>query len=148
MVRHHPAYYGLSFPRAGPPVQLDSFLWDAFAGNARVERLLAKHAARIAFAFCGHTHDERDNTLGPIRGHNIGGDYNHKRLLWVVAAGGLVIGGCGSVLHAHAAATGRPRSAIRWKPRSLIGICSGTGRTPATPGISGRSTWPSSPARA
>jgi predicted phosphohydrolase len=81
VVTHHPPFYGLSFPRPGPPVLLDSFLWDAFAGNVGVEQLLARHADRIAFAFCGHTHVERHNTLGPIQGYNIGSDYPVKRLL-------------------------------------------------------------------
>ena len=75
MVAHHPPFYGLSFPRPGPPTPLDGLLWDAFAGNARVEEVLTRHADRIAFAFCGHTHGERESTLGPIRGYNIGGDY-------------------------------------------------------------------------
>lgn len=87
---HHPPYYGLGIGRDGPPVALDSFLWDAFLGNARVERLLTRHADRISFAFCGHTHDERENHLGPIRGYNIGGDYNHKRLLWLTWPEGTV----------------------------------------------------------
>jgi predicted phosphohydrolase len=83
VVTHHPPFYGLSFPRAGPPVFLDSFLWDAFAGNVGVEQLLARHSDRIAFAFCGHTHRERQNTLGGIRGYNVGSDYPFKRLLWL-----------------------------------------------------------------
>jgi hypothetical protein len=58
-------------------------LWAAFSGNARVEDLLARHADRIAFAFCGHTHREREGSLGGIRGYNIGGDYHYKRLLWL-----------------------------------------------------------------
>ncbi len=81
VVTHHPPFYGLSFPRPGPPVLLDSFLWDAFAGNVGVEQLLARHAERIAFAFCGHTHVARHNTLGPIQGYNVGSDYGFKRLL-------------------------------------------------------------------
>jgi predicted phosphodiesterase len=83
VVTHHPPFYGLNFPREGPPVFLDSYLWDAFAGNARMEELLALHAERIALAFCGHTHRARENTLGPIRGYNVGGDYSFKRLLLV-----------------------------------------------------------------
>lgn len=88
IVTHHPPFYGLSFPRSGPPVLLDSLLWDAFGGNVGVEQLLAAHAARIPFAFCGHTHRARANTLGPIRGHNVGGDYHFKRLLWLTWPGG------------------------------------------------------------
>src|SRR5207253_498659 len=42
VVTHHPPFYELSFPREGMPVQLDSFLWDAFAGNVGVEQLLAR----------------------------------------------------------------------------------------------------------
>src|SRR5436853_572700 len=51
VVTHHPPFYGLSFPRPGPPTTLDSLLWDAFCGNRRMEQVLARHAERIAFAF-------------------------------------------------------------------------------------------------
>jgi hypothetical protein len=81
VIAHHPPFYGLSFPRSGPPVELDSFLWDCFAGNVGVEQVLARHAERIRFAFCGHTHVARHNTLGPIQGYNVGSDYPFKRLL-------------------------------------------------------------------
>jgi predicted phosphohydrolase len=81
VVTHHPPFYGLGFARPGPPVELDSFLWDAFCGNRAMEEVLGRHAERIAFAFCGHTHQARENRLGGIRGYNIGGDYHFKRLL-------------------------------------------------------------------
>lgn len=81
VVAHHPPHYGLSFPRPGPPVELDSFLWDAFAGNVGVEQLLSRFAPRISHAFCGHTHRARHSMLGPIRGYNVGSDYPFKRLL-------------------------------------------------------------------
>lgn len=90
VVTHHPPFYGISFPRVAPPVELDSLLWDAFGGNAAVEGLLAKHAARIPFAFCGHTHREAEAELGPIRGYNIGGGYESKRLLWLEWPAGTV----------------------------------------------------------
>lgn len=80
-VTHHPAFYGMSFPRSGPPVLLDSFLWDAFAGNLGVEQLLERHRRQVAFAFCGHTHCQRESTWQGIRGYNVGGDYGFKRLL-------------------------------------------------------------------
>jgi predicted phosphohydrolase len=83
VVTHHPPFYGLSFPRSGPPSDLDEFLWDAFAGNVALEQLLARHADRIAFAFCGHTHRARENCLLGIRGFNVGSDYPFKRLLWL-----------------------------------------------------------------
>jgi hypothetical protein len=60
---------------------MDRLLWDAFSGNRALEGLLARSADRISFAFCGHTHRERENDLGGIRGYNIGGDYHFKRLL-------------------------------------------------------------------
>ena len=81
IITHHPPFYGLGFPSRGEPLKLDRFLWDAFCGNRTVESLLARHADQISFAFCGHTHRERENNLGPIRGYNIGGDYHYKRLL-------------------------------------------------------------------
>ena len=56
-------------------------LWLAFSGNRSLENLLERHAERIPFVFCGHTHKERENTLAGIRGYNIGGDYDWKRML-------------------------------------------------------------------
>jgi hypothetical protein len=82
-VTHHPSFYGLSFPRPGPPTTLDGLLWDAFTGNRALEEVLARHADRVAFAFCGHTHRAREGSLGSIRGYNGGGDYHFKRLLWL-----------------------------------------------------------------
>jgi predicted phosphohydrolase len=90
VITHHPSFLGLSFPREGLPAELDEFLWDAFSGNRRLETILSRHAERIAFAFCGHTHRMRESTLGPIRGYNIGGDYHFKRLLWLDWSAGTV----------------------------------------------------------
>ena len=59
-------------------------------GSSLVEEVLARHADRVAFAFCGHTHRERQNNLGSIRGFNIGGDYHFKRMLIVDWPGGNV----------------------------------------------------------
>jgi predicted phosphohydrolase len=81
VVTHHPPFAGLSFPRLTPPLTVDALLWDAFTGNRRLEELLARHADRIPLVFCGHTHRDRENQLGKIRGYNIGGDYHFKRLL-------------------------------------------------------------------
>jgi predicted phosphohydrolase len=81
VVTHHPPFYGLNFPRPDAPLSLDALLWDAFSGNRALEDLLARHAAGIPFAFCGHTHRQRENHRGPIRGYNVGGDYHFKRLL-------------------------------------------------------------------
>jgi hypothetical protein len=79
-ITHHPPFYGLNFPRSGPP-SADTLLWDAFAGNRAMEDLLARHADRVPFAFCGHTHRARHHDLGGIRGYNVGSDYPAKRLL-------------------------------------------------------------------
>jgi len=81
VVTHHPPFYGLAFPRPDATVSIDGLLWDAFAGNQALEELLAQHAEHIPYVFSGHTHRARENTLGPIRGYNIGGDYHYKRLL-------------------------------------------------------------------
>jgi len=81
VIAHHPPFYGLTFPRIMPPVTVDGLLWDAFSGNRRMEMILAQEADRIPFVFCGHTHRARENSLGKIRGYNIGGDYHFKRLL-------------------------------------------------------------------
>jgi 3',5'-cyclic AMP phosphodiesterase CpdA len=80
---HHPPFRGLGVPDPGPPHTLDWLLWEAFCGNRTVEELLTRHADRVPLAFCGHTHHARENTLGTIRGYNIGGDYKWKRLLLV-----------------------------------------------------------------
>lgn len=77
---HHPPFRSLNYPR-DPGDDPDGLLWEAFSGNAGLEALLASKAEHIPFAFCGHTHYARDGMLGPIRGHNIGGDYHFKRLL-------------------------------------------------------------------
>jgi 3',5'-cyclic AMP phosphodiesterase CpdA len=79
-VTHHPPFRGLNFPREGPPTP-DGLLWDAFAGNRKMEELLSRNAELIAFAFCGHTHRARQHAFFGIRGFNIGGDYPFKRLL-------------------------------------------------------------------
>jgi predicted phosphohydrolase len=79
-ITHHPAFYGLNFPRPGPPSP-DGLLWDAFCGNTKIEAVLERYARKIPFLFCGHTHKERTNQLGPIRGFNVGSDYPFKRLL-------------------------------------------------------------------
>jgi 3',5'-cyclic AMP phosphodiesterase CpdA len=96
VITHHPPFYDLSFPR--PPLDgrnlaelspggpeytryLDRVLWDAFGGNRALEELLTRRQADVRFAFCGHTHFSRENRLGRIQGYNIGGDYDHKRLL-------------------------------------------------------------------
>lgn len=81
VVAHHPPFYGLNFPRSEPPTSMDGLLWDAFAGNTRMEEILKRHADRIDYVFCGHTHRERENRLGHIRGFNIGSDYPFKRLI-------------------------------------------------------------------
>jgi predicted phosphohydrolase len=83
VVTHHPPILGMSFPQKEPPLSLDDLLWDAFGGNRAMEELLGRYAERIAFAFCGHTHRERECTWRGIRGYNIGGDYHFKRLLWL-----------------------------------------------------------------
>jgi hypothetical protein len=58
-------------------------MWEAFSGNVRLEEELRQRADRIRFAFCGHTHYARDGDWEGIRGHNVGGDYHFKRLLWL-----------------------------------------------------------------
>src|SRR6202011_2527133 len=40
VVTHHPAFYGLSFPRQVKPNTLDGLLWDAFSGNQGLEAIL------------------------------------------------------------------------------------------------------------
>jgi predicted phosphohydrolase len=83
VVTHHPPLRCISFPEKPPPLTLDDLLWQAFGGNRAMEDLLTRHADRIAFAFCGHTHRERECTWHGMRCYNIGGDYHFKRLLWL-----------------------------------------------------------------
>ena len=90
VVTHHPAFYGLNFPRPEVPAPLDALLWDAFSGNRRLEALLARYAEQVPFVFSGHTHRGRENTLGKIRGYNVGGDYHFKRMLSLTWPAGTV----------------------------------------------------------
>ena len=83
VVTHHPSFLGISFPEQDAERDLDRLLWDAFGGNATLQEILRQRAERIAFAFCGHIHCARENTLDGIRGYNIGGGYPFKRLLWL-----------------------------------------------------------------
>jgi predicted phosphohydrolase len=80
VVTHHPGFQGLGVPRLGPP-SADRLLWEAFSGNRRMEEVLTRHAERVPFTFCGHTHYAREGSLGTVRGYNIGGDYHFKRLV-------------------------------------------------------------------
>lgn len=91
VLTHHPACYGLNFPReTDGPLSLDALLWDAFSGNQALEDLLSRHADRIAAIFSGHTHRARENRLGAAPAHNVGGDYHFKRLLLFDWPGGAV----------------------------------------------------------
>jgi 3',5'-cyclic AMP phosphodiesterase CpdA len=81
VMTHHPAFHGLSFPRATPAQGLDELLWEALSGNRGLEVILEKHAPRIPLIFSGHTHRAAEAPLGPARGINIGGDYHFKRML-------------------------------------------------------------------
>ncbi|HEV8058811.1 MAG TPA: metallophosphoesterase [Gemmataceae bacterium] len=85
VITHHPAFYGLNFPRddEDEPLSTDALLWDAFSGNQALETILENESGRIPFIFSGHTHRQRENRLGQSRGYNIGGDYHFKRLLIV-----------------------------------------------------------------
>jgi 3',5'-cyclic AMP phosphodiesterase CpdA len=80
VIAHHPPFSGLNVPREGPP-SLDRLLWEAFSGNRAMEAVLERHADRIPFVFCGHTHRARECERGTMRGFNVGGDYPFKRLL-------------------------------------------------------------------
>lgn len=83
VLTHHPAFHGLTFPRATPAQGLDELLWEALSGNRALEELLEKNADRIPFILSGHTHRAAEAKLGAARGINIGGDYHFKRLLVV-----------------------------------------------------------------
>lgn len=90
-VTHHPPFRELNYPvPAGQSPDLDRLLWEAFSGNLAMEDVLRTHADRVAMAFCGHTHFAREGIFADIPGHNVGGDYNFKRLLWVDWPGGTV----------------------------------------------------------
>jgi predicted phosphohydrolase len=82
VVTHHPPIRELNYP-VPEPFGLDDLLWRAFSGNTMLEKSLEQRAERIAFTFCGHTHRAREGNRAGIRGHNIGGDYHFKRLLWL-----------------------------------------------------------------
>jgi predicted phosphohydrolase len=81
VVTHHPAFYGLNFPRPEAPRSVDALLWDAFSGNQAMEDMLRRWEHFVPFVLCGHTHRQRESFLGSIHGFNIGGDYHFKRLI-------------------------------------------------------------------
>lgn len=84
VVTHHPAFYGLNFPRDDEEtLSTDALLWDAFSGNQALENVLENDSHRVPLIFSGHTHRQRENRLKESRGYNIGGDYHFKRLLMV-----------------------------------------------------------------
>lgn len=80
IITHHPAIEALNFPEQGP-MTLDRMLWRAFSGNRRLEEVLRERAPRLAGIFSGHTHRAREARFGNGPAHNIGGDYDWKRLL-------------------------------------------------------------------
>jgi 3',5'-cyclic AMP phosphodiesterase CpdA len=80
VVTHHPPVRDLGFPRQGER-SIDALLWDAFTGNTRLEGLLLSRKEQIPFTICGHTHISREYAAGGMRGFNVGGDYDFKRLL-------------------------------------------------------------------
>lgn len=88
-VTHHPPFRGLEYPKDGP-MTADDHLWMGYTGNTRIEAVLAREAARIPFAFCGHTHRACETLWNGIRGFNVGGDYGWKRLLTLDWPGGTV----------------------------------------------------------
>jgi predicted phosphodiesterase len=90
VLTHHPALYGLSFPRTEPAQGLDSLLWEALSGNTAIEEVLRQHADRIAYIFSGHTHRAAECRIGGAVGLNVGGDYHYKRLLLIDWPGGQV----------------------------------------------------------
>lgn len=81
VMTHHPAFHGLSFPRATPAQGVDELLWEALSGNRALAEVLQKHAERVPLIFSGHTHRAAEAMLGASRGINIGGDYHFKRML-------------------------------------------------------------------
>lgn len=81
VMTHHPAFHGLSFPRATPAQGLDELLWEALSGNRSLEMFLVEHAGRIPLILSGHIHRAVDAPLGAARGINVGGDYHFKRML-------------------------------------------------------------------
>jgi hypothetical protein len=93
VLTHHPALHGLSFPRESPAQGLDQLLWDAFSGNARMEKVLRQRADRIAFIFSGHTHRAAECRLDGADGAvgcNVGGDYHFKQMLVFDWPGGAI----------------------------------------------------------
>jgi predicted phosphohydrolase len=83
VMTHHPAFHGLTFPRAAPAQGLDELLWEALSGNRSLETILQKNADRIPLILSGHTHRACEARLGPARGLNVGGDYHFKRMLLI-----------------------------------------------------------------
>ena len=82
VVTHHPPFRGLHHP-VPELMGVNDCLWLCFTGNDQLEQVIRSRAERISHAFCGHTHYATDCDWLGIHGHNIGGDYDFKRLLWL-----------------------------------------------------------------
>ncbi len=76
-VHHHPPVEALFYP--SPLTQDYQWFWRAYTGNrAMQEAVLADE--RIRWILCGHTHYAVSTEWQGRRCHNLGGDYDWKRL--------------------------------------------------------------------
>lgn len=78
VAQHHPPVEALFYP--SPLTQDYQWFWRAYTGNrAMQEAVLADE--RIRWIVCGHTHYAVSTDWQGRRCHNIGGDYDWKRLV-------------------------------------------------------------------
>lgn len=80
LLTHHPAMRELC--SLAPPTALEARAWMAYGGNLTVDALV-RADSRIRLALSGHTHHAISTRSDSLAVHNIGGDYDWKRLLWI-----------------------------------------------------------------
>jgi hypothetical protein len=78
VVQHHPPVEALFYP--SPLTQDYQWFWRAYTGNRAMQEAVAADS-RIRWIVCGHTHYAVSADWEGRRCHNIGGDYDWKRLM-------------------------------------------------------------------
>jgi hypothetical protein len=85
VVQHHPPAEALFYP--SPLTTSDQRFWRAYTGNRAMQEAVAADP-RIGWVVCGHTHYAVSTDWQGRRCHNIGGDYDWKRLILLDTATG------------------------------------------------------------
>jgi len=78
VLQHHPPLRALFYP--GNPTTVAGRVWLAYTGNRAME-VAVLGDDRVRTVLCGHTHAHVSVELSGRSCHNLGGDYDFKRLL-------------------------------------------------------------------